>query len=209
MPTCRCSPRRAEARRRRDRKGLVVVAFGAACLLLLASCYLWLLGTPPRATAAIGGPFQLIASDGRIINERSFPSHYELLYFGYTHCRDACPTTLDALAGALDALGRRADLIQPLFVTLDPGRDTAQVLRAYLASFTPRLLGLTGTQEQISTIERAYRVSSNVHPAPSGSYDLDHSSVLYLMSPDGHFVAPIRADAPAAEMAVTLAGYVP
>jgi protein SCO1/2 len=176
-----------------------------AGLLLLASCYLWLLGTPPRGTAAVGGPFRLTASDDRAIDDRSFPGHYLLLYFGYTHCRDVCPTTLSALSGALNGLGRRADLIQPLFVTLDPGRDTPPVLRAYLASFTPRLLGLTGTPEQISTIEHAYRVSNIVHPGG----DMDHTSVLYLMSPDGGFVAPIPAEASAAEMAAALTGYLP
>jgi protein SCO1/2 len=205
MRACRCSTQRARARRRGERSGLIAAASGAACLLLLASCYLWLLGTPSRGTAAVGGQFKLTASDGRAINDRSFPGRYLLLYFGYTHCRDICPTTLSALVGALDGLGRKADLIQPLFVTLDPGRDTPPVLRAYLASFTPRLLGLTGTPEQISAIERAYRVSNVVHP----DGDMDHSSVLYLMSPDGGFIAPIPADAPAAEMAAALTGYLP
>jgi protein SCO1 len=206
MPKCRCNPRRA-GKRRRDRKGLVAVMFVMACLLLLASCYLWLLGTPPHAKEAVGGPFRLAASDGRSIDQESFPDRYKLLYFGYTHCRDVCPTTLATLAEVLEMLGRRADRIQPLFVTLDPARDTPQVLRTYLAGFSPFLLGLTGTPEQLDAIERAYRVTSLVHPVASGSYDLDHSSVLYLMRPDGRFVAPIRADAPAAEMAATLAKY--
>jgi protein SCO1 len=207
MPTCRCRPRGTKARRRRDRKGLIAAACGAACLLLLASCYLWLLGTPPRATEAIDGPFRLTASDGRTVGNRSFPDRYTLLYFGYTHCRDVCPITLAALASALDALGRKADLIQPLFITLDPGRDTPEVLRTYLAGFSPLLLGLTGTPGQIGAIERAYHVTSVVHPAASGGYDLDHSSVLYLMSPNGRFVAPIRADALAAEITAALAKY--
>ena len=195
------------ARRRRDREGLLVAISGAAFLLLLASSYLWLLGLPPRATEALGGPFRLTASDGRIVNELSFPGRYKLLYFGYTHCRDVCPTTLASLAGALDTLGQKADLIEPLFITLDPDRDTPNVLRTYLAAFTPRLLGLTGTAAQLGAIAHTYRVTSLVHPAAAGGYDLDHSSVLYLMAPDGRFIAPIRADASAAEMAATLATY--
>lgn len=195
------------ARRQRHRRGLVAVVSGAAFLLLLTGCYLWLLGAPPAATDAVGGPFQLTASDGRSVDERSFPGRYLLLYFGYTHCRDVCPTTLTALTGALDVLGRKAALVQPLFVTLDPGRDTPQVLQTYLVAFTPRLLGLTGMPGQLSAMERAYRVSSLVHPTPAGGYDIDHSSVLYLMNADGHFIASIRADAPAAEMADTLAKY--
>ena len=195
------------ARRRRDREGLLVAISGVAFLLLLASSYLWLLGLPPRATEALGGPFRLTASDGRIVNELSFPGRYKLLYFGYTHCRDVCPTTLASLAGALDTLGHKADLIEPLFITLDPDRDTPNVLRTYLAAFTPRLLGLTGTAAQLGAIAHTYRVTSLVHPAAAGGYDLDHSSVLYLMAPDGRFIAPIRADASAAEMAATLATY--
>jgi protein SCO1/2 len=200
-------PSGTEARRGRERKRLAAIAAGAVCLLLLASATLWLLGTPPRATASVGGPFRLSASNGRIIDNRSFPGRYKLLYFGYTHCRDICPTTLAALAGALQMLGQKADRIQPLFVTVDPERDTATVLRTYLAGFTPRLLGLTGTPKQIAAIERAYRVTSIVHPTASGGYDLDHSSVLYLMGPNGRFVAPLRADEPAAAMAATLARY--
>jgi protein SCO1 len=195
------------ARRRRDREGLLVAISGVAFLLLLASSYLWLLALPPRATEAPGGPFRLTASDGRIVNELSFPGRYKLLYFGYTHCRDVCPTTLASLAGALDTLGHKADLIEPLFITLDPDRDTPNVLRTYLAAFTPRLLGLTGTAAQLGAIAHTYRVTSLVHPAAAGGYDLDHSSVLYLMAPDGRFIAPIRADASAAEMAATLATY--
>lgn len=195
------------ARRQRSRHRLVAVVSGAAFLLLLASCYLWLLGVPPPTTDAIGGPFQLTASDGRIVDERSFPGRYLLLYFGYTHCRDVCPTTLTALAGALDALGQKAALVQPLFVTLDPSRDTPQVLQTYLVAFTPRLLGLTGMPGQLSAMERAYRVTSLVHPTAAGDYDIDHSSVLYLMNTDGRFIAPIRADATAVEMAAALATY--
>jgi protein SCO1/2 len=195
------------ARRRRDRDGLIAAISGVAFLLLVASSYLWLLGLPPRTTETLGGPFRLTASDGRIVNERSFPGRYMLLYFGYTHCRDVCPTTLAALAGALATLGQRADLIEPLFITLDPDRDTPNVLRTYLAAFTPRLLGLTGTAGQLGVVVHAYRVTSLVHPAAAGGYDLDHSSVLYLMAPGGGFITPIRADASAAEMAATLATY--
>jgi hypothetical protein len=107
---------------------------------------------------------------------RSFPGRYTLIYFGYTHCRDVCPTTLAELAGALDVLGRKADLIQPLFVALDPERDTPLVLQIRLASLSPRLLGLTGTPEQISAIAHAYRASSIVHPAAAGGYDVDLGS---------------------------------
>lgn len=205
MATGRNRSRATKARRGRERKAVAAISAGAVCVVLLAGAVLWLLGTSPRGTAAVGGPFRLTASDGRTIDDRSFPDRYKLLYFGYTHCRDICPTTLAALADALRILGQKADRVQPLFVTVDPERDTANVLRTYLASFTPRLLGLTGKPKQIVAIERAYRVTSIAHPAVSGDYDLDHSSVLYLMRPDGRFVAPLSADEPAAAMAATLA----
>lgn len=197
----------AVARRRRERRALLAALLGGTGLLVLAGGYRWWLGTPPGPTATIGGPFRLTASDGRDVDQHSFPGRYLLVYFGYTHCRDVCPTTLSALAVALDALGRRAGAIQPLFVTLDPARDSPAVLRSYLAGFSPRLLGLTGTPMEIAALAHAYRVTSMVHPMASGSYDLDHSSVLYLMDPAGRFIGPVPADAPGAEMAAILSRY--
>ncbi len=192
-------------RHAREQKRIAAIVAGTASLLL-AGAVLWLLHAPPRATAAIGGPFRLPASNGQIIDSRSFPGRFRLLYFGYTHCQDICPTTLDALAGALKLLGHDADRVQPLFVTVDPGRDTPMVLQTYLAKFSPQLVGLTGTPQQIAAIERAFHVTSIVHGTATG-YDIDHSAVLYLMSPDGRFVAPIRAGTTAAAMAATLARY--
>jgi protein SCO1/2 len=117
--------------------------------------------------------------------------------------------TLSAVADALDVLGSKAARVQPLFVTVDPQRDTPEVLRRYVAGFTPRLLGLTGTQSQILHMEQNYRVSSAVHPGNPGpaGYTMDHSSVLYLMGPDGVFLAPIRADEGGQEMANDIARH--
>lgn len=194
-------PRRADRRRAHERRGLLATAAGVAGVLLLASLYLMLLGRPPAATDTVGGPFRLAASDGRTVTDRSFPGRYMLIYFGYSHCRDVCPTTLAALAAALDAMGTRADRVQPLFVTVDPQRDSPAALDRYVADFTPRLLGLTGTPAQIRAMEREYRVRSTAHRPAAGDYDIEHSSVLYLMAPDGTFLAPIRADESAAAMA--------
>ena len=192
------------------RQGLGAVLGGAAGLLLLAGGYLWMLGgtTPPRPIG-VGGPFSLTASDGAAVTDRNFRGRYMLLYFGYTSCQDVCPVTLSAVADALDVLGSRSIRVQPLFVTVDPQRDTPDVLRRYVATFTPRLLGLTGTQSQIRQIEQSYRVSSAVHPTGPGSagYTMDHSSVLYLIGPDGRFLAPIRADEGGQEMANDIARH--
>ena len=180
-----------------------------AILLLLASGYLWLIGagTTPR-TAAIGGPFQLVQGDGHPVTDRSFPGKYLLIYFGYTSCRDVCPTTLTTVAAALDDLGTKADRVQPLFITIDPARDTPSVVQDYANRFTPRLVGLTGEVGAIHKVADEYRVSSVRHgDAGAAQYEVDHSSVLYLMAPDGHFIAPIRADESASEMARSIAGH--
>ena len=202
--------------RKGDHRGLIA-AFGAvAALLLLAGGYLWLLGgpSPPRA-AAIGGPFQLTTSDGRPVTERSFQGRYLLIYFGYTACRDECPTTLSAVGNALDALGSRAARIQPLFITVDPSRDTPDVLRRYVSGFAPGLVGLTGTPGQLRRVQQEYRVVSIRHPAASGpaasgtaDYTVDHNSVLYLVGPDGGYLAPIRADQNGSDMAADIARYI-
>ena len=141
------------------------------------------------------------------MTERSFDGRYLLVYFGYASCPDVCPVTLGTLADALDRLGDRAERVQPLFVTVDPDRDTPDVLRRYTAGFSPRLLGLTGTPRQLRDMEQEYRVTSVVHRGPAG-ISVDHSSVLYLMGPDGRFITPIRADASAADMADVLGRYV-
>ena len=129
-----------------------------------------------------------------------------LVYFGYTFCPDVCPTTLNEVADALDRLGGKADRLQPIFITVDPKRDTPAVVKQYVAAFTPRLIGLTGSDEQIAKVAQEYRVYYAEHrtgPGPN-DYTMDHSSVLYLMGPDGKFIAPIRADEDGAQMAADL-----
>ena len=202
-------PGRAARRKSRDRASFAKMAGLVATLLLLASGYLWLIGagTPPR-TAAIGGPFQLVQGDGTPVTDRSFPGKYLLIYFGYTSCRDVCPTTLTNVAAAFDDLGTKADQVQPLFITVDPDRDTRSVVQNYATHFTPRLVGLTGEPSEVRKVADEYRVSSVRHgDAGSAHYEVDHSSVLYLMGPDGRFIAPIRADESPSGMARTIAGH--
>ena len=175
---------------------------------MLAAGWLWLLGGPGARRAAIGGPFELAATTGQVVTERSFAGRFRLIYFGYSACRDVCPTTLGEVGRAMDALGARAGQVQPLFITVDPGRDTPEVLRAYLAGFTPRLVGLTGTARQVRRVQDEYRLGSAIHPHAAGAkYAVDHDSVLYLVGPDGRYVAPIRADETGAEMAAEIARH--
>ena len=180
-----------------------------AGLLGLAAAFLWALGAPGgHRRGAIGGPFELVAASGQVVTERSFAGRYRLVYFGYSACRDVCPTTLDAVGRAMDALGAQAARVQPLFITIDPARDTPEVLRAYLAGFTPRLVGLTGTAGQIRQVQAEFRLGSTAHPHAAGaSYTVDHDSVLYLMGPDGRYLAPIRADETGAMMASEIARH--
>ncbi len=204
MRPCKC-----DTPRRTGRQALLAVLGSAAGLLLLTCGYLSLLGGTSVPVPAIGGPFQLTSSDGQPVTDRSFRGRYVLAYFGYTSCRDVCPTTLTAVADALDVLGPKAERVQPLFITVDPARDTPDVLRRYVGGFSPRLLGLTGTPRQIAQMQRDYRVTSIVHPAsaPGADYAVDHSSVLYLIGPDGRYLAPIRADETGAKMAADIVAH--
>ena len=191
-----------------NRRGLTWVFGAAAALLVLAGSYLWLLGGTAPPPSHIGGPFELTAG-GQTVTERSFGGRYMLIYFGYASCPDVCPTTLAALTDALDRLGARADRLQPLFVTIDPAHDTPDTLRRYLAGFSPRLLGLTGTARQLRQMQQEYRVVSVAHPRGTGGMaTFDHSSVLYLVAPDGQFVAGVRADATGADMAQAIATHI-
>ncbi len=176
-----------------------------AALLIGAAAVLWSGGGGTNALS-IGGPFTLEDGNAKPVTDRDFRGRYMLVYFGYTFCPDVCPTTLNAIADAMDRLGPAADRIQPVFITVDPKRDTPAAMKAYVAAFGPRIEGLTGTPEQIAAVAKAYRVYYAEHrtgPGP-GDYAMDHSSVLYLMGPDGSFVAPLRADATGQEMAASL-----
>ena len=182
---------------------LAVVGLVLTVLLLGAGGFLWLSG---NAGPTVGGPFALENGSGQTVTDRDFRGKYMLVYFGYTFCPDVCPTTLNAVADALDRLGPQADALRPVFVTVDPRRDTPAAMKRYTAAFTPRLIGLTGTPEQIAKVAKEYRVYYAEHrtgPGPN-DYSMDHSSVLYLMGPDGKFVAPLRADESGEELATEL-----
>lgn len=181
-----------------------MIASLAIVLLSLAAGGAWLFARGGAPT--LGGPFSLVDGQGKPVSDRDFRGRFMLVYFGYTMCPDVCPTTLNQVAEALDKLGPKAERVQPVFITLDPERDTPAVVKQYTAAFTPRLVGLTGTSEQIAQVAREYRVYYAIHRTGNGSqdYTVDHSSVLYLMDPNGRFVAPIRADGTADQIAADL-----
>jgi cytochrome oxidase Cu insertion factor (SCO1/SenC/PrrC family) len=134
----------------------------------------------------LGGPFHLVDQDGRAVTEASWPGRWKLIYFGYTTCPDVCPTELQTVVAALDSLGPLAARVVPIFITIDPERDTPAQLGEYVALFSDRLVGLTGKPEQIAAVAAAYKVYyAKVTPRDSTTYLMDHSSFLYLMAPDG------------------------
>jgi protein SCO1/2 len=177
-----------------------------AVLLVGAGGLLWLTGNGGNNAISVGGPFTLEDGSGKAVTDRDFRGKYMLVYFGYTFCPDVCPTTLNAVADAMDKLGPAASHIQPLFITVDPKRDTPAVVKQYAAAFGPNIEGLTGTAEEIAQVAKGYRVYYAEHrtgPGPD-DYSMDHSSVLYLMDPDGKFLAPLRADQSGDEIAANL-----
>ncbi len=217
--------------------GVLVVALLAAGAGMMWMAQNPANSTAPLGGASIGGPFQLTEGvvpsagatsgavkavssgasspragadlDGRAVTDRDFRGKFMLVYFGYTFCPDVCPTTLTDVAQALDRLGKSADQLQAVFITVDPKRDTPPVVAQYAAAFSPRLVGLTGTPEQIAAVAHEYRVYYAEHrtgPGPN-DYSMDHSSILYLMGRDGSFVGVIRADSGPEAIAAELAKY--
>jgi protein SCO1 len=140
-------------------------------------------------TSAIGGPFALVADDGKTVTDRTYRGKWLLVFFGYTHCPDVCPTTLNTIAAALRQLGPAAAQVQPLFITVDPQRDTPQVLSNYVNAFDRRIVGLTGTMDQIAAVAKEYKAYFSADETPQErDYQLDHSAFVYLMNPQGKFV---------------------
>ena len=165
-------------------------------LVILGAAFLGLAhrDTPQGAAgsllaSAIGGPFHLIDQDGKTVTDADLKGKWSLVYFGYTHCPDACPTALNDISIALDELGPKRAAVRPVFITVDPERDTSEVLKSYVTSFDAPILALTGTPEEIAQAAKGYRVYYAKHPEVGGDYSMDHSSVIYVMDPQGRFTA--------------------
>lgn len=192
--------------------GLVVLG-----LLMIA----WLLATRPgpagsaasgqviqtTGTAQIGGPFELVDQNGRTVTDATFRGKKLLVYFGFTHCPDVCPTGLSAMSSALQSLGEEAADVQPLFITVDPARDTPDALQSYMTYFGPSFLGLTGSDAQVDKAAKAYRVYYKKAPAKgdAANYSMDHSSIIYLMDENGRYVQHFTHEASPEAIAGALA----
>jgi protein SCO1/2 len=167
--------------------GLVILGAGIFLALALRDNPRGVGGT--ALAGAIGGPFRLIDQNGQTVTDADLKGKWSLVYFGYTHCPDACPTALNDISIALDDLGSKRDAVRAVFITVDPERDTAEALKSYVTSFDAPILALTGSPEAIAQAAKAYRVYYAKHPEAGGDYSMDHSSVIYVMDPEGRFTA--------------------
>jgi protein SCO1/2 len=178
-----------------------------AAVALLAAAAVWLASSPRGSNASlIGGPFALQDGDGKTVTEQSMLGRPFLVYLGYTHCPDVCPTELANISDVLAKMGDRA--IPPLFVTIDPERDTPKVMQDYVSSFDPHIIGLSGSPQAIGAATKGYRVFARKGQIQSdGGYSMDHSSIVYLMNKTGAFVEALNLDRPPEETAKELESY--
>ena len=159
------------------------------------------------APSAVGGPFRLINQEGQSVTDETLKGRPFLVFFGFTHCPDICPTTLFEVSEILRQLGPKEDRVKALFVTVDPERDTPEKLKDYLSSFDPRLEALTGTPQAVEAMTKAYRVYSKKVPLQGADYTMDHTALVYLMDKQGRFVAPFNVKRKPEEAATELKRY--
>ena len=173
---------------------LIIAAFVAGLILCLSVVLLVAQrgSVPLPQASAVGGPFELTDQNGRTVTEADMRGKPFLVFFGFTHCPDVCPTTLFDISEVFRKLGPDADRAAALFITVDPERDTPEAMKNYLSSFDPHLRGLTGEQGAVDGVIKAYRAYAKKVPNPDGSYTMDHTALVYLMDKEGRFVAPFN-----------------
>ena len=182
---------------------MIIAAFAVAALALTQ----WPSKGPiGSGTALIGGPFMMVNQKGETVTEKDFLGHYTIYFFGYTYCPDVCPTELQVLTAALKELGPEAAKITPVFVSIDPERDTPKIVGEYIENFDSRFVGLTGIPEQLAMMAKAFHIYYKKAPDPKDAknYGMDHSSILYLMGPDGKFAKHFPYSTDAKKLALEL-----
>ena len=189
------------------RLALPVFVFVAGALALIVAAFL-AFSPQQQAGAGIGGPFKLEGANGRIVQPSDFAGQPFLVFFGYTHCPDVCPTALFEISEVLRALGEDKK-ISALFITVDPERDTAKIVSDYVSSFDKRIIGLSGPRADIDAVIKAFRVYARKVPDEKGGpdYAMDHTALVYLMDKKGRFVGAFNMSRPPAEAAKDLAKY--
>jgi protein SCO1/2 len=180
--------------------------------LALAACGGTGAGEPPLKGAKIGGPFTLVNQEGRQVTDGDFAGKYRIVYFGFAHCPDVCPTDLAQIGQAMRLFEKsapaRAAKVQPIFISVDPERDTPARLKEYAAAFHPRLVALTGTPQQVADAAKAYAIYYAKAPADDGSYLMDHMRIIFLMDPQGRPIAMLPHDKNAEAIAAELQRWV-
>lgn len=183
---------------------IAVIGLGLSALIVMAQVQSSSVAekkSVPVAGSSVGGPFTLIDHTGKTVTEKNFAGQYLLIYFGFTSCPAICPTELQKMNQALKQLGPTADKIQPLFITIDPERDTQEVMKNYVAQFNPRLIGLTGTVGQVDDALKAYKIYARKVKDPAMTdYTMDHSSYIYLMNPEGKLLSLYGIDSTPADI---------
>ncbi|WP_027570001.1 SCO family protein [Bradyrhizobium sp. URHA0013] len=188
---------------------LVIATAFAASLILGLLIVFWAMGGVSKVAqpAAIGGPFQLTDQNGKAITDKNLKGKPTLIFFGYTHCPDVCPTSLFEISEVLRALGKDADKVNAVFISVDPERDTPAAMKDYLSSFDPHLEGLSGDPAETAKVITSYRVYAKKVPTKDGDYTMDHTALIYLMDRDGRFVSPFNLKRTPEEAAVDLKRY--
>jgi protein SCO1 len=193
----------------RATRPLVMIGAFAASLAVGLLLMMWAMGGLKNvaAPAAIGGPFQLTDQAGESVTDQNLKGRPTLIFFGFTHCPDVCPTSLFEISEVLRAMGKDADRVNAWFVSVDPERDTAAAMKDYLSSFDPHLKGLTGDPQAVAKVLSAYRVYAKKVPLKDGDYTMDHTALIYLMDREGRFVAPFNLRRSPQEAASDLKRY--
>jgi len=193
---------------RATRPLVIASAFGSSLVIGLLLMFWALGGVKGVATpVAIGGPFELTDQSGAAVTEKSLQGRPTLIFFGFTHCPDVCPTSLFEISEVLRAMGSDADRVNAYFISVDPERDNAQAMKDYLSSFDPHLKGLTGDPAAVAKVTSEYRVYAKKVPLKDGDYTMDHTALVYLMDRDGKFVAPFSLKRTPGEAAAELKHY--
>ncbi|MFB6418071.1 MULTISPECIES: SCO family protein [Bradyrhizobium] len=188
---------------------LVIATAFAASLVVGLLIMFWAMGGVSKVAqpAAIGGPFQLTDQNGKAVTDKNLKGKPTLIFFGYTHCPDVCPTSLFEISEVLRALGKDADKINAVFISVDPERDTPATMKEYLSSFDPHLEGLSGDPAETAKVISSYRVYAKKVPTKDGDYTMDHTALIYLMDRDGRFVSPFNLKRTPEEAAADLKKY--
>jgi len=191
-----------------DLRPFALLAF---LLALIAGCSAEQAGAPPLQGASIGGPFTLTGQNGRPVSDRDFAGRYRLVYFGFTHCPDVCPTDLQQIGQAMRQLEKSdpelTQKVQPIFITVDPERDTPAVMKEYAAAFHPRLVGLTGTPQQIADVTKSFAIFS-AKEGTGPDYNVNHTRIAYLLGPQGEPIAILPHDEGAVAIAAEIRRWV-